>query len=127
MSESVEERHARLVQHAKSMRETRAAKRMAAHKCPMSPLDAAYANLLLSLNRVAPGNIASMPIAMGMENGKWTVDISVRVPGITDYEVSTHGTTLDIAITNAAQYLNDNHVELEGNGRKAATRYGYTL
>jgi hypothetical protein len=103
--ETEDARRARLVEQAANMRRRQAEKRNEAHVCPPSETDAQLTRLQGVLNRVAPANIAPIPIAMMFEDGQWTVDINVRIRGVTDYEVSGSGESLAHALANAARTL----------------------
>lgn len=64
------------------------------------------------LRRLAPSNTASVPLTITAEPGPrgewiWTVDIHVRLPRVTEYEVTAVGTSVDEAIRRAYLGLNN--------------------
>ena len=125
--ETAEQRRERLVQHAANMRQAREQKRADMHTCSPSPTDVALEALTSTLSRLASGNVATIPIATSLEEGEWTVDISVRIPGVTDYEVSASGKTLADAFAHANALLTSNHNDLRAKATRNATRYGYEV
>jgi hypothetical protein len=111
-NETWEQRSERLIAQAAAMRERQAQKRATQgytrpkHVCPPNGvLDDQYEKLMAGLARVAPANIAPIPVAMMLEDGLWTVDVHVRIKGVTEYEVSGAGETLSDALTNAQRQL----------------------
>lgn len=106
-------------------REARAAKKIVHCDCPHETQNQ-LTRLNKMLDRVAPANIASTPIAMMLENGIWTVDITVRIRGVTDYGVSGDGATLAAALSEACRALT-NRAQNERESAASASRYGYTL
>lgn len=98
----------RLTLQAQAMRERQAElKRLGRpkHQCPPHKLDDQFSKLMAVLERVAPANIAPIPIAFMQEDGQWSVDIHVRIRGVTEYEVTGTGDTLSDAIANAQRHL----------------------
>lgn len=73
------------------------------------------------LRHVAPGNTAPLPITAAKEQQDdgsylWTVDIHVRIPRITEYEVSGRDTSLAGALRRAYLALNNEpHVRKQAN------------
>lgn len=70
------------------------------------------ADLESRLDRLAPGNTARVPIAAAREvdeNGDqvWTVDLHVRIPGVTEYDITGAGKTLAGALRRAYLGLNN--------------------
>lgn len=59
------------------------------------------------LARLAPDNTAPIPIAATKEDGRWTVDVHVRIPRVTEYEVAGSDTTLAGALRRAYLALNN--------------------
>lgn len=73
--------------------------------------DKTFALLAERLHLIAPDNTAPVPIACAMERDEegdlaWTVDIHVRVPYVTEYDVSAAGKTLTGALRRAYLGLN---------------------
>lgn len=105
MPESKQERHDRLVLQAAAMREKRANKQP--HVCTplLSPTDRELHRLLNMLEKVAPDNIAPVPVATMLEAGRWTVDVTVRIKGVTDYDTEGSGESLADALAAATRNL----------------------
>jgi hypothetical protein len=64
------------------------------------------------LKRLAPNNTASVPLTITAEPGlngawTWTVDLHVRIPRLTEYEVTATGDTVSAAIRKAYLGLNN--------------------
>jgi hypothetical protein len=64
------------------------------------------------LKRLAPHNTASVPLTITAEPGLngawvWTVDIHVRIPRTTEYEVTATGDTVAAAVRKAYLGLNN--------------------
>lgn len=64
------------------------------------------------LAKLAPGNVSNMPIATAKQmddNGIWfwAVDVHVRIPTVTEYEVTGVGRTLTAALRRAFLGLNN--------------------
>jgi hypothetical protein len=125
-AETAEQRRQRLVEQAGRMRAAQALRRAEGHKCPPSKTDAQLARLQDLLQRVAPDNIAPQPIGMMLEGDTWFVDVTVRIRGVTDYEVAGDGKTLADALAKARGNLANQEFNLNRAARDAA-RYGYAL
>ena len=111
-TETREQRTERLTAQAAAMRARQAelrslnGNRRTKHVCPETgTLDIQYKKLLAVLDRIAPANIASIPIAAMLEDGQWSVDVHVRIKGVTEYEITGTGEPLSDAITNAQRQL----------------------
>jgi hypothetical protein len=74
------------------------------------------------LTKYACDNMAPIPIAMALEDNQWTIDIHVRLPGITEYEITTFSENLAFAIANATNALG-HQADLLRNARKNAAIY----
>lgn len=64
------------------------------------------------LDKLAPENAARVPIAAAREldeNGEtvWTVDLHVKIPGVTEYDITGAGKTLTGALRRAYLGLNN--------------------
>jgi hypothetical protein len=64
------------------------------------------------LQSLAPGNVSDMPISSAKQkddNGSWawTVDLHVRIPNVTEYEVTGVGRTFTGALRRAYLGLNN--------------------
>lgn len=116
------ERRKQLVQQAALMRERRAQKKDA-HACPPSGIDRQYKRLLGALDRHAVGNTAPIPVAAMLEDGVWSVDVHVRIPRVTEYEVTGTGDTFEEALRNAADSLCRPGI-LYGRARREAEAFG---
>lgn len=121
--ENEETKRLRLVQQAKNMRARQVEKRTTGHKCHPSETDRQLLKLEECLTRVAPANIAPIPIAMMFEDGRWTVDVSVRIKSVTDYEVSGTSESLANALVNARRTLS-HQTDNERQSYQDAKTYG---
>ena len=89
------------------------------NKCPETEIDRAYQHIMASYERYACGNIAPMPFTMTWEGDTWTVDITVHVPRVCEYEVTGEGDTLAAALSNTSRRF-DHQSELYRNSAKDA-------
>lgn len=122
MKETPEARRERLQTHAEFMR----LKRAAQHVCPPNKIDTQMQKLQDLLERVAPDNIAPIPISMAREEGRWKVDIHVRRKRITEYELTGESDELAGAIANARSMLS-RVAGNEARGVHDASLYGYEV
>ena len=77
------------------------------------------------LRTFAENNTAPVPIAMMLESGIWTVDVQVRLPGVTEYDITANHTSLARAIAHAASYLKRQDIIL-AQARQNQLDYGLT-
>ena len=68
-------------------------------------------HLLNRLAVVAPGNTAQIPVAVSQELTEdgtmlWVVDIHVRIPRITEYDLTTSAPSYAVALKKAVASLN---------------------
>lgn len=68
-------------------------------------------HLLSRLAVVAPGNTAQIPVAVSQEldeenNVIWVVDIHVRIPRVTEYDLTTSAPSYAVALRKAVASLN---------------------
>jgi len=80
------------------------------------------------LEQVAPGNTADLPIAAAKERQPdgsfiWTVDIHVRIPRVTEYDVTGVGKSFAGALRRAYLGLN-NEAGVRGNADRANAQFG---
>lgn len=125
MAETPEERHSRLVEQAARMRAAQRQKR-ASHECAPSETDAQLARVERLMARHAPGNVAPIPIATAKEDGKWTVDLHVKIPRVTEYEVSSEGDSLADALARAATALT-HQSDLRDRATRNAHAFGFSF
>lgn len=75
-------------------------------------------------------NVASVPIAMTEENRNglrvWIVDLHIKVRRVTEFDISTEGTTLSEALRSAYLGLN-NERGLVSRAARANDAYGVTV
>lgn len=79
--------------------------------------------LLARINDIAPGNVAPCPLACAMQREPdgtytWYVDIHVRIPRVTEYEITAAGDTVTEALRKAYKGLN-NEVNLRTSANAA--------
>jgi len=80
------------------------------HRCPQGPTDKALLRLLYLIDRYARDNIAPLPITMELEGDTWTVDITVHIPRVCEYEVTGEGETLSDALSNANKRFSHQYI-----------------
>jgi hypothetical protein len=98
-------------------------------------IDRAMIRVNKMLAKHATGNTAPIPIAMWQEWGEdlggekrllWYVQIHVRIPHVTEYEVETIANTLADALSDAAKSLR-NQSNFQRNASRDAQIFGYSL
>jgi hypothetical protein len=90
------------------------------------PIDDQIEGLMAVLTTVAPANIAPIPVAIWQEDGKWNVEVHVRVRRVTEYEVCGTGVTLSDALANARRALANENVNVRQASINAET-FGFTF
>jgi hypothetical protein len=90
------------------------------------PIDDQIEGLMAVLATVAPDNIAPIPVAIWQEDGKWNVEVHVRVRRVTEYEVCGTGVTLSDALANARRALANENVNVRQASINAET-FGFTF
>lgn len=88
-------------------------------------LDEQFEGLMTMLATVAPANIAPIPLAVWQEDGRWNVEVHVRIRRVTEYEVAGSGVTLSDALANAKRALAHEEQNTR-QGRSNAETFGYT-
>jgi hypothetical protein len=81
-------------------------------------IDWELSHLQRTLERIAYDNIAPIPIAFALENGRWCIDVQVHVKGVTEYEVTAWDYDLATAlskINHALRYQERLHNNAEKN------------
>lgn len=83
------------------------------------------------LETLAPGNVAELPIAAAKQRtitGEygWVVDIHVKIPGVTEYEVTGAGKTYAGALRRAYLGLN-NETNLRRHAARANATFGIAV
>lgn len=89
-------------------------------------LGLAMLDLEAKLERFASGNIASTPIAMMLEDGQWTVDVTVHIPRVTEYAIDATNTDLAVAIAECAANLSNQGI-LTRSAKQDAKVFGYEI
>lgn len=89
-------------------------------------LDFEYTRLDALLNKIACDNIAPIPIAMALDEGKWTVDIHVKIKGVKEYEVTGTDAILSRAIQLAYRGL-ANQTNVNRNSATNQKIWGYEI
>jgi len=79
--------------------------------------------LIRTLDRIACGNIAPMPIAITLEEGTWKIDITVHVPRVTEYEAYGCDPDLATALAKANQSLT-HYKQIQANAERNNTLFG---
>jgi hypothetical protein len=90
------------------------------------PIDDQIEALMTVLATVAPDNIAPIPVAIWQEDGKWSVEVHVRVRRVTEYEVCGTGATLSDALANARRALANENTNVRQASINAET-FGFTF
>lgn len=112
--ETPDQRRSRLVAHAAKMRAARGKKTTILHSTGLS-LQLERTTRLM--NRLAPDNMAPMPMAMALEGNTWTVDLHIRTRD-KEFEGNAEAKELEDALASARRglqnYENLHHENPEG-------------